>query len=65
MEVYVDFGAEGEPAKNITYKAKVYSKAKEEEIRELIKYTDSVAEIQNSLRIETPVILNNIEIMNL
>ena len=64
VEVNGDFGAEGEPAQNVTYKAKVYAKANanEEEIRELMKHTDTVAEIQNTLRVLTPVTLSEIEV---
>ena len=65
IEVNGDFGSDGEPAKNVTYKAKVHSKANEEEIRELMKHTDTVAEIQNTLRVLTPVALDNIEVVNL
>ena len=63
VEVHVqgDFGAEGEHAKNVTYGAKVVAQANEEEIRDLMKFTDTVAEIQNSLRIETPIVLTEIE----
>ena len=65
LEVNVegDFGAEGEPAKNVTYRAKVYANAGEDEIRELMKFTDAVAEIQNTLRIVTPVTLSQIEVV--
>lgn len=62
VEVDGEFGAEGEPAKNVMYRAKVYAQAAEEEIRELIKFTDTVAEIQNTLRIETPVVLSEMEV---
>ena|SRR5688572_7919892 len=65
VEVNGDFGAEGEPAKNVTYNAKVYSKANEEEIRELMRHTDTVAEIQNTLRFLTPVKLGEIEVLTL
>ena len=61
VNVEGDFGAEGEPAKNVTYRAKIHSNANEDEIREMMKFTDTVAEIQNTLRIETPVILTEIE----
>ena len=61
VEVDGDFGEEGEPAKNVTYRAKVFSQASEEEIREMMKFTDTVAEIQNTLRIETPIVLAQIE----
>jgi uncharacterized OsmC-like protein len=61
VEVDGDFGAEGEHAQNVSYRARVFANAGEEEIRDLMKFTDTVAEIQNTLRIETPVVLVNIE----
>jgi uncharacterized OsmC-like protein len=63
VNVEGDFGAEGEPAKNVIYHAKVFANASEDEIRELMKYTDTVAEIQNTLRNGTPVILSGIEVV--
>jgi organic hydroperoxide reductase OsmC/OhrA len=63
VEVEGDFGAEGEPAKNVTYRAKVTARASEAEIRELMSQTDRVAEIQNTLRVETPVSLVGIEVV--
>jgi len=62
VEVEGDFGAEGEPARNVTYRAKVVSSASEEEVRALMHLTDAVAEIQNTLRVETPVTLSQIEV---
>jgi uncharacterized OsmC-like protein len=56
-----DFGAEGESGKNVTYHAKVFAQANEDEIREMMKFTDTVAEIQNTMRTGTPVVLTNIE----
>ncbi len=61
VEVEGDFGSEGEPANNVTYRAKVVAQASEEAIRELMHHTDQVAEIQNTLRVETPVKLGLIE----
>ena len=58
VQVAGEFGAEGEPAKNVTYQAKVTAQASEEAVRELMKYTDQVAEIQNTLRVGTPVRLS-------
>src|SRR5215216_3128868 len=58
VEVNCDFGGECEPAKNVTYHAKVHAEARAEEILELMKYTDTVVEVQNTLRIETPVVLS-------
>ena len=61
VEVKGDFGAEGKPATNVVYHAKVFADASEDEVRELMKFTDTVAEIQNTLRIKTPVVLTEIE----
>ena len=65
VEVDGDFGAEGEPAKNVTYRAKVTADASEEEIKELMKFTDTVAEIQNTLRAGIPVVLTGVELTRL
>ena len=56
-----DFGGEGEPARNVTYGARVSANATESDILELMKRADAVAEIQNTLRIATPVTLSRIE----
>jgi len=63
LEVTVegDFGAAGEPARNVTYAAKVSAQASENDIRDLIRHTDTVAEIHNSLRTGISVTLNQIE----
>jgi uncharacterized OsmC-like protein len=45
-----EFGTEGEPASNISYKVNIESDTSEKEIIELINYVDSVAEIHNTLR---------------
>lgn len=52
VEVIVsgEFGAEGEPGRNFQYKAIVASDADEKEIQALIRHTDTVAEIHNTLR---------------
>jgi uncharacterized OsmC-like protein len=64
VNVEGDFGAEGEPAKNVSYTAKVFSNVSEEEVRELMKFTDTVAEIQNTLRVANTVTLSQIEVVN-
>jgi uncharacterized OsmC-like protein len=61
VSVEGEFGVEGAPAKNITYHAKVFARAPEEEIRSLMRETDRVAEIQNTLRTSTLVNLSQIE----
>ncbi len=44
------FGGEGEPAAQITYAAKVISDSAADVIRQLLEYTDKVAEVHNTLR---------------
>jgi organic hydroperoxide reductase OsmC/OhrA len=61
VEVQGDFGGEGEPAKNVTYHARVTAQASEEAIRDLMLATDSLTEIQNTLRLGTQVVLDQIE----
>jgi uncharacterized OsmC-like protein len=63
VEVNGDFGAEGEPGKNISYRARVYADATAEEVHELMKYTDTVSEIQNTLRVANTVTLGQIEVL--
>ena len=64
VEVKGDFGAEGEPAKNVVYGVRVEAHASEEEIQELMRFTDTVAEIHNTFRVETPVVLSQIEVIS-
>ena len=65
VDVQGDFSDPGVPAKNVTYRARVAARASESQIRELMRITDGVAEIQNTLRIETPVSLSSIEVVSL
>jgi len=57
VEVNGDFESEGQPASNVTYQAKVKAQANDEEILDLLKHTDTVAEIQNTIRKAIPVTL--------
>lgn len=57
VEVSGQFGAEGEPAREITYRAWVDGKAPRENLLELMRHTDTVAEIQNTIRLGLPVVL--------
>lgn len=50
VEVSGTFGAEGEAARDIRYHANVTSSAPRAEIFDLMRHTDAVAEIQNTLR---------------
>ena len=60
LEVHADcdFDTEGKPATNFRYHAKVKTEAGEEAVRELLKHTDTVAEVQNTLRAQNSVILD-------
>jgi uncharacterized OsmC-like protein len=61
IEVEGEFGAEGEPGRNIRYHARISADASEEVIRDLMVFTDSVAEIQNTLRSGAAVQLDSYE----
>jgi uncharacterized OsmC-like protein len=62
VEVSGEFGAEGAPAKNIRYRASVDAKAPHEAIVELMRHTDTVAEIQNTLRASSAVTLDECQV---
>jgi organic hydroperoxide reductase OsmC/OhrA len=50
VEAQADFDGIGLAAKNISYRARVESSAPQAEIEELLRQTDAVAEIQNTVR---------------
>lgn len=61
VEVLFDgeFDAEGEEGTNFSYSAHVISDASSSEIKELINWTDRIAEIHNTLRKGIPVTLKD------
>jgi organic hydroperoxide reductase OsmC/OhrA len=61
VEVIGEFGGEGEAARNITYRACVDAKAPREAILDLMRHTDGVAEIQNTLRHSVAIVLGECE----
>ena len=63
VSVEGEFGGEGDPARNVVYHAKVFANASEDEVRQLMTFTDAVAEIQNTLRIANQVTLGQIEVV--
>ncbi len=65
VDVEGEFGDEGVPARNVVYRARVVAAASDDEIRTLMRVTDHMAEIQNSLRVETPVVLDSIQVVSL
>lgn len=58
VEVTGEFGGDGEPGSNFSYKAHVTSDAPAAEIEELIRHTDQIAEIQKTLRQGLNITLN-------
>ena len=56
VEVEGTFGAEGEGAREIRYRASVDADTPREDVLALMRHTDAVAEIHNTLRAGTPVI---------
>lgn len=61
VEVTGDFDAPGESGKDIRYEARVIADADKEDIEALMRDTDRVAEIHNTLRVLTPVTLSRVE----
>lgn len=51
VDVSGEFGKEGEPASNITYKVKIDAPGHSpQEIEDLIDYVDKIAEVHNTIR---------------
>jgi len=63
VEVSGDFERAGGPASNVSYRARVKADASPEAIMDLMRHTDTVAEIQNTLRALTPVALGECEVI--
>lgn len=63
VEVEGDFGGVGEPARNVTYHARVVARgASEAAVQTLMAQTDAVAEVQNTLRAGTDVRLGSVHV---
>ena len=63
VDVKGEFGGLGQPARNVTYSCK--AKARDtsiEEAERLLRHTDTVAEIQNTLRQGMPVVLTSVDV---
>ncbi len=57
VDVEADWGGVPVRAQNVALATQIEAEASEEEILDLIEYTDRIAEIPNSLRLGTPVTL--------
>jgi organic hydroperoxide reductase OsmC/OhrA len=56
-----EFASEGMPASRVAYHASVRARATERAIRDLIVHTDRVAEVQNTVRLGIPVVLESFD----
>ena len=65
VEVEGEFQAEGQPAQHVSYHARVHAEAGEQAILDLMRHTDTVAEIHNTLRVGTSVELKTSEAVSL
>ncbi len=65
VEVTVEgeFGREGEAAKHVSYRVRVKADADDATIQDLMRHTDQVAEIQNTVRTQTPVVFAQGEVV--
>jgi organic hydroperoxide reductase OsmC/OhrA len=61
VEVEGTFGAEGSAAERFAYHTRVWARASRQEIIDLMQHTDRVAEIQNTVRQSSPVLLTATE----
>jgi organic hydroperoxide reductase OsmC/OhrA len=61
VEALGEFGEPGEPPVNLRYHVRVVAVAPEREIRALMIHTDTMSEIQNTLRAGVPVRLGHTE----
>jgi uncharacterized OsmC-like protein len=62
VECSAEYPAEGEPAREITYMARITAKASDQQIRDLAAQADRLAEIHNTVRASIPVSLVQVEV---
>jgi len=61
VECSAAFPAEGQPAQDITYTAKIAAGASPQQIRDMAAQADRLAEIQNTIRSAIPVTIRLVE----
>ncbi|HET9984379.1 MAG TPA: OsmC family protein [Longimicrobiales bacterium] len=62
VEAEADFPAEGAPAESVRYRVRISGPGDAAALRELVRHTDAVAEIQNTVRSAIPVKLEHVEV---
>jgi organic hydroperoxide reductase OsmC/OhrA len=63
VEVSGDFTAAGSPGENIRYRARVITNSPKDQVRRLMEHTDVIAEVQQTVRRQTAVRLESLEIV--
>ena len=63
VEAHARFGDPGEPAVDVRYHVRISADASEHDIRALLIHTDTVSEIQNTLRQGVDVRLGHVEVV--
>jgi len=63
VEVTGDFSGPGDLARNVVYHARITGKASAADLQALARHTDTVAEIQNTLRLGIAVTLERVEVV--
>ena len=63
VNVIGEFGGRGDPARNVSFDVTISADGSADEIKDLLELTDSVAEIQNTMRIVVPITLRRTEIV--
>lgn len=61
VDVEATFGAEGSAAEKLSYRARVSARASRDRIVDLMRHTDTVAEIQNTMRRSCQIALADID----
>ncbi|HSB89906.1 MAG TPA: OsmC family protein [Anaerolineales bacterium] len=61
VECSGDFPAEGQPARDVAYTVRITANGSSQQIRELAVQVDRMAEIHNTLRAGTPVVMTQAE----
>ncbi len=62
VRVHSEFAGPGDPARHIGYAVEVTATGDERVIRDLVRHTDAVAEIHNTLRLGLPVLLESVDV---
>lgn len=62
VEVEGEFGAAGEAARALRYRVKITGPSDASDLLALGRHTDGVAEVQNTLRAATPVVLEDVSV---